>query len=966
MEELNQGLPANPAFAADAPDEIIRIGASEVSTSTGELMRDGQVVLLGRRTLNLLAVLLEARGGLVSTEQIHEKVWAGRVVEQNTLQWQISSLRKALGKDRSHLRTYSGRGYRLDATRQPVSSGSPSDNASVYHAAANPVFNNLPPSSSILIGREEALAALRPLMLQERVVTLTGPGGIGKTRLSLAVAEQSLQDFPGGVFFVDLSSVAKGDDVVSAIIAYIGAERSVNVTLQHRIQGLGDRPALVLLDNCEQVIEAAASCAEIIVRSNAAVTVLATSREPLRAEGEFVFQIPSLRLPPSDFQSVTTLLDCGATQLFIGRSATGRARFMGSSKVGEQIIKICRHLDGNPLAIELAAARADSIGIEEVALRLEDVLSILVDGRRTALPRHQTLRATLAWSYALLNERERTLFRRLAVFAGGFTLGSAHAIASKSEFSESEVLDLVSSLVAKSLVAIDTDGAARRYRLLETTRAYALELLEESGEYAWLAGAHASYYTERIDATAFKSSGTIHEFALITFLPEWDNVRAALNWAFSGSGDAALGVALAARATPLLYEMMQLDECWTVASRALDVFDGAGLRDKRMELPIRTCLASSAMYLRGPTAATVEAWEGALQLSKEAPEHRFETRALWGLWTAHIFGGRPGLALRYAQEYEAASELQRNEHTRMLAHRCIGVSHHYLGNHGDANRHLNESIAYYVHGYLHLPLSNLIDHATLGRATLARTLWFLGHVERATDLMEMVVADAVAEDNPLSICYVTTECALPVSLLVNDRAATRRYRLILQAAAERHGSLFWVHLDRCYAALLSSDGVLDAQNLSMLRQGIDELHSMSFDTYSIDLRNRLAHALYDAGRIDEALAMTNQTLRQVGTTSERLWEADLLRARARFASHGKTPAALVEAERDLVTSIDIARGQGALSLELRSAKDLARLLASQGRRDEARTLISGVYEQFTEGHQTLELRDARELIATLA
>ena len=965
MEEPNPGLPARPAFPAGIPIEIIRIGGSEISPSTGELMRDGRVVLLGRRTLKLLAVLLDAKGALVSTEQIHEKVWAGRVVEQNTLQWQISSLRKALGEDRSHLRTYSGRGYRLEATREPVSSGS--SVVSVAHSATvNPAFNNLPPASSVLIGRDETLAALRPLLRQERVITLTGPGGVGKTRFSLAAAEQSLADFPGGVFFVDLSSVAQDDDVVPTVIAYIGAERSVNATLQHRIQGLGDRPALVLLDNCEQVIAGAASCAEIIVRSNAAVTVLATSREPLRVDGEFVFQIPSLRLPPSDFQSVSTLLDCGATQLFIGRSATGRARFMSSSKVGEQIIKICRHLDGNPLAIELAAARADSIGIEEVSLRLEDALSILVDGRRTALPRHQTLRATLAWSYQLLGERERTLFRRLAVFAGGFTLDSAHTVASNAEFSEIEVLDLVSSLVAKSLVAIDAEGASRRYRLLETTRAYALELLEQSGEYACLAGAHASYYTERIDATAYKNSGSIHEFALITFLPEWDNVRAALNWAFSSSGNVALGFALAARATPLLYEMMQLDECWTVASRALDVFHGSGLSDKRAELPIRSCMASSAMYLRGPTAATVEAWERTLQLSKEAPEHRFETRALWGLWTSHIFGGRPALALRYAQEYDVAAELQRNEHTRMLSHRCIGVSHHYLGNHADASHHLNKSIAYYVHGYLHLPLSNLIDHATLGRATLARTLWFLGHVDRAADLMEMVVADAVAEDNPLSICYVTAECALPVSLLVNDRDAARRYRLILRAAAERHGSMFWVHLDRCYAALLSTDGVMDAQNLSMLRQSIDDLHSMAFDTYSIDLRNRLAHALYGAGRVDEALAMTNQTLLQVAETGERQWEADLLRARANFASHARTPGVLLDAERDLVASIEIAQGQGALSLELRAAKDLARLLASQGRRDEARNVISGVYERFTEGHQTVDLLDARDLIAALA
>jgi predicted ATPase len=231
--------------------------------------------------------------------------------------------------------------------------------------------------------------------------------------------------------------------------------------------------------------------------------------------------------------------------------------------------------------------------------------------------------------------------------------------------------------------------------------------------------------------------------------------------------------------------------------------------------------------------------------------------------------------------------------------------------------------------------------------------------------MEMVVTEALAEDNPLSICYVIVECALPIALLVRDHEAARRYRAILHSAAERHGSMFWSHLDRCYAALLSTSDVMDAQNLSTLRQGIDELHSMAFDTYSVDLRNRLAHALYSVGRVDEALAMTIQTIKLVDETGERLWEADLLRAKAVFASHSRTSPALAEAERDLMASIDMARGQGALSLELRSAKDLANVLSAQDRREEARRILTAVYDRFTEGHHTPDLLEARELMASL-
>ncbi|MBB3178766.1 winged helix-turn-helix domain-containing protein [Variovorax sp. Sphag1AA] len=956
-----------PAPSGDDRAGHIRIGTSEVSLATGELVRNGRVVPLGRRTLALLSVLVDAKGALVSNKQILDKVWQGRVVEQNTLQWQISSLRKALGADRSHLKTYSGRGYRIVASigtsSEPVAQ-EPRDALGREDSEAE-VACNLPSSPSALIGREDTLAELSTLLQRQRFVTLTGPGGIGKTRLALEVAWKSLCDFDGGAFFVDLSSIVNAVDVAPAIVSTIGIGRGSHTTLQARAKSLGSRPVLVVLDNCEHVIKVAATAAETIVRSNAVVTVLATSREPLRGDGEHLFPVPPLRLPSADFQPVASLLECGATQLFIDRSVVGKARYMKSSTVGEQIIKICRRLEGNPLAIELAAARADNIGIEEVAQRLENVLAILVDGKRTALPRHQTLRAMLAWSYELLSESERVLFRRLAVFAGGFTLASACRVVSNGEFSDFEALDLVSALVSKSLIAIDADWSDRRYRFLETTRAYALEMLKESGEFERVSAAHATYYLEQLDTAAFKTSDSIHEFALVSFRPEWDNARAALDWAFSDSGREELGIALASRVTPLMYEMLLLEQCITVASRALEASSENGGHDERMNLPTRTALACSLVYLRGPTEATVEVWSHVLKASRELRERGYEIRALWGLWTSYTYRGCPALAMQYALEYRGAADAHSSEQTAMLANRIVGVSHHYLGNHEDAYRHLNLSISCYVHGSQSLPLSNLIDHATLTRATLARVLWFLGFADRATDLVEVVVSDALAEDDPLAICYVTAECALPIALLAGDWAAARRYQIILRSAAERHGSTFWALIDRCYLALLDAEQAMDSRKLSVLRQAIDDLHVFAFDTYSVDLRNRLAHLLHRAGRMDEALALTNQTLDRIRQTDERLWEAEILRTRAMLSRYGDVASEAIDAEHDLAVSIRVAREQGALSLELRSSTDMARLMVTQGRRVEARTLLESVCGRFQEGHQTIERQEAWELIDSL-
>ena len=251
---------------------------------------------------------------------------------------------------------------------------------------------------------------------------------------------------------------------------------------------------MLVLDSCEHVINAAANMARALLHANAAIRVLATSREPLRTEGEYLYRLLPLAVPAKDTGDLEELLSYGAVLLFATRARAADPRFSVDGRIGAAAAAICRRLDGIPLAIELAAARGAALGIEEIASRLDDRFHLLTGGRRTALPRHQTLRATLDWSYQLLPETERIVLRRLAIFAGGFNLAAATAIAASPEITATDVIDGVANLVTKSLVTPDVGDALARYRLLETTRAYALEKLTESGEFYPMARRHAEYY----------------------------------------------------------------------------------------------------------------------------------------------------------------------------------------------------------------------------------------------------------------------------------------------------------------------------------------------------------------------------------------------------------------------------------------------------------------------------------------
>jgi predicted ATPase len=348
-----------------------------------------------------------------------------------------------------------------------------------------------------LIGRDVVLEEVLRLAADHRLVTLTGVGGIGKTRLGLEAAQRLRVLFSDDVGFVELSSLANPDLVPITVAIALGLTFSDASMAPERVAtALGSKHVLLMLDDCEHSIEAAVRMVEALLRSAPFVCVLAISQEPLRVEGEWVYQVPPLEVPPEDVTTREGLLKAGAVQLFMARARDAEPQFSPDKRIAA-IAAICRRLDGIPLAIELAAARTAALGVEDLAARLDGRFKLLTGGRHTALALHESLRATLDWSYELLPATERVVLRRLSVLAGSFTREAASAIAAGGAIADSDVLDYVTNLVAKALITADAARAVLHYRFQQPIRAYATEKLNESGEFRELARRHAEYQREQ-------------------------------------------------------------------------------------------------------------------------------------------------------------------------------------------------------------------------------------------------------------------------------------------------------------------------------------------------------------------------------------------------------------------------------------------------------------------------------------
>ncbi len=530
-----------------------RFGRFELEPEERCLLADGQPVALGGRALDLLVVLVERAGQLVAKNDLLSLVWPGLVVEENNLQVQISTLRKVLGQ--GALATIPGRGYRFElpverADALPPETAPVSSAPAELVAAAGPVRarTNLPTHLLSLYGRAEDLATIKALLRQHTVVTVVGAGGIGKTRVAQAVAAdiavESAADFPDGVWWVELAALSDGALVPSAVARALGVQLAGDRSPREAMASLlASQRLLLVLDNCEHLTNAVAEFIESVRAAAPQVRFLATSQETLKTAEEHIYRVGGLAVPADD--GAANAFRAGAIELFVARAQGADPNFTLTPTHAPVVIEICRRLDGIPLAIELAAARLPLLGVEGLRTRLDERFNVLTAGSRVVLRRHQTLRATLEWSHGLLTPDEQTIFRRLGVFAGSFTLEAAQHVASGEHIDAWAALDHLGALVDKSLVLAEGDPVPR-YRLLETARAYALERLAEVGETGRLLRRHAEAMLALL--AAYEKEGRRWRTTpadTVALVAELDNLRAALGWVATAAEGADLVVPLA-------------------------------------------------------------------------------------------------------------------------------------------------------------------------------------------------------------------------------------------------------------------------------------------------------------------------------------------------------------------------------------------------------------------------------------
>jgi predicted ATPase/DNA-binding winged helix-turn-helix (wHTH) protein len=916
-----------------------------------QLLLDGEApVRLGSRALGILSALIERSGELVSKGDLIAHVWPDTTVEENNLKVHIVALRRALGDGqagRRYVATVPGRGYSFVAPVERSAPVTPSWDATAERA------HNLPASSTRTVGRADTIDALLTQLRQHRFVSVVGPGGIGKTTVALAAAESLISAYEHGIWFVDLAPVRDPHVVLGTLASAIGVTMRSPNAADSLMAYLRNRQMLILLDSCEYVIDAAASMAEQIISGAAGAHILATCREPLGARGERVHRLGSLETPskPTGLTAAEALA-FPAVQLFVERARASLEDFELGDADAPVVADICGKLDGVPLAIELAAARIDAFGIRELSGLLDDQFRLLKQGSRTAVLRHRSLAAALDWSYELLTADERLILCRLSVFSGPFALEAAVAVAGHSGMAARDVIDGVANLVAKSLVLADVSGPSVQYRLLDTTRAYALQKLGEKDAEA-VVKRHAEHHRDLFVQAALETETHPAADWLVQYGRKIDDVRAALNWAFSGNGDSATGVALTIAALPLWTRLSLMDECraWVERALASDTPD-ARLGD-RDQMKLYAALGPALLLTRGPRPEVAAAWTRTLQIAERLNDSAHRLRALWGLSTYHRAHGDYRAAVSFGEICFTAAGEGGDARAQLASERLIAAALHYLGDYGKARRLSERFLSHYTHPAQ--PTHNArfpYDQRTGALGTLANILWLQGFPDQAVQAAQKTLEEAHAKMNGLVLCDVILHAPMPMALHVGDWQTAERLMAIVRENLTNHALSYG--RAQCFENVLHIQRG-DISKLPRLRQAIEELREAEFGMRFPAYLGELAQGLGAGGQATEARAVIEEALDMCERSEEHWCLPELLRIKGD----------LLQSEDHYRQALATARQQGALSWELRAATSLARLWQLQGKAADAYDLLSAVYGRFTEGFETIDLTSARALMENL-
>lgn len=790
--------------------------------------------------------------------------------------------------------------------------------------------NDLPAALTSFVGRERELHEIAELVARCRCVTLVGPGGVGKSRVALEASRSLLGGFAHGVRLVELAAVNDGTSVLGTIAAAIGIVLpGTGELLPGLVMALETKALLLVLDNCEHVVDAVARAAETLLRGCPRLSILATSRQSLRIAGETTYVVPPLTVPdPPRVATLTAVaaLRFDAIALFADR-AGAVSRFALSDGTVAAVAEICRHLDGLPLAIELAAPRLKMLSVEELDRRLDDRFHLLTGGSRTALPRQQTLQALIDWSYDLLSLDEQALFRRLGIYAGGWTLEAVGAMCSDGRSAAWSVVELLQSLIEQSLVSAKLGDAMQRYRLLESTREYALAKLQQHGEREEIARRHAQWYLEEMRSAEGAWGIVSLTDWRANYEPELDNFRVALAWALGQNGDPVTEVGLE-RAVQYAewagdLALMRSAQLQAVDhfSQALAALETLPLRPGRelQELALRTKLGPALMVARGCGASDVEKnYRRALELSESLGDTVAQFKSLWGLWriaTEHAYGP---LAFRYSKQLAALAEQMDDDQFR------LGALHAEWANmkHGatlgatienaerglriyDPERDYAQAYAYgghdpavCAHGFI------AIASALMGRFTHAR--------EKARETIDV----AASFSHPFSLVHGLLLVGMAYQL-ADDVAACAEVAASLAKGARKAGVSIGIAMSSLLDGWCRTRSGDTKLGIACMKRGVTEMKVLRSSVYLPYAGGLLATALLAAEEHEAARASLDEAIELNTAGSPGFYMAELESLRGTILSSDAATASSAPAL--FLSAITRARSQGAHALELRAA-----------------------------------------------
>ncbi len=930
--------------------EALSIGEFTLIPSRRRLQRGNETIKLGSRAVDILQVLSESPGKVVSQRELIQRVWPNVFVEDVSLRFQVRALRKVLGCDGTrYLANVPGRGYSLIAqvSRKMMD-----------EAEVEPAYP-LCPMPGRVVGREEDIRKTCEEILSRRFVSLVGFGGIGKTTVAASVAHALLEEFLGAVCFIDLSGVSSPEVLRATIASALGLPVRAQDPIPDLIAHLRNKRLLLIVDSCEHLIESAAEVATQLFAEVPGVHILATSREPLRVAGEYVHSLPALASPPDDASlTAAKVFEYPAALLFYDRVTSAGFRELLSDIDAHTVGSMCRQLGGIALAIELAAGRVATLGVHDTATLLGSQFALLWPGRRTAPARQQTLQATLDWSYNLLSDVECTVLRRLSVFTGPFSLKAAQCVADSGLGAE-RVASAIGGLSEKFLISADLSTPASRYRLLDTTRAYARDKLNGSDEHEAVHRKHALYYRDFLRATATNETAPDTPTASAMDL---DNVRAALRWAFDNGGDKLLGADIASYSAPLWLSRALLSECRDWMSKAAQACKADKGTPAQQLLHMQFSYAASELFTNGFTKETISAWNDALERAEELGDLPTQIIAYTALWAGEIRVPNYASALDIAERCASCVRASSDAGSLAAGEWLLGHTKHHIARFKEAREHIERYLVLDTDAarFASIKVSGY-DRRVDALIVLATTLWVLGDAEKAKTIGEQAVTEANALGFSIPILIATTQVLLITYFSEPDLDVVEHVSVEVLEQARTQGLQSNEGVALCFMGLCQGKRGQFGAGMRLVAEGLRLLSATQNEVHTALVLAHVCEIAVAADRSADALFWLTEL--DANDRNKDDWcSAEILRIRGILAqAQGSRDAAA----RYFTDAIALAQRQGALSWELRATVSLAKFWAADGRLGDAIGALQRIYARFREGFGSFDLVEARELISAL-